>query len=166
MVVSFITTVYYFSKCYFTLSLLTPPLQAGAAVPVGFCLFVVAWVFLIVIGFGFPYSAKYSPIARAVFNAFPWTLLAKGVGDLAAASDGRFEGLRWADRQNYCQVDTPPPYVQEQLSYWQINCVTPLSEIYLILRVQTAIFIILAVWIDRLQEARSLLPVWSWKVSN
>ena len=32
-----------------------PPVQASAAVPVGFIVFIVAWVILIVIAFGFPY---------------------------------------------------------------------------------------------------------------
>ena len=62
--------------------------QAAAAVPVGFFLFVVAWVFLIVVGFGFPYSPKYSAAAVACFSTLPWTLLAKGIQDLADASQG------------------------------------------------------------------------------
>lgn len=63
-------------------------MQASAAVPAGFVMFVVAWVFLIVVAFGFPYSSKYSPVAVGVFSAMPWTLLAKGIQDLAAASEG------------------------------------------------------------------------------
>ena len=54
----------------------------------GFFLFVVAWVFLIVVGFGFPYSPKYSTAAVAFFSTLPWTLLAKGIQDLADASQG------------------------------------------------------------------------------
>ncbi len=50
---------------------------------------VVAWVCLIVLAFGFPYSARYqAPGAIWAFSAVPWTLLAKGIQDLALAAEG------------------------------------------------------------------------------
>ena len=52
----------------------------------------VAWVILIVIAFGFPYRPSYNPVAVGVFSAMPWSLLAKGVQDLAAATDGGWAG--------------------------------------------------------------------------
>ena len=48
----------------------------------------VAWVILIVIAFGFPYSPSYSTAAIASFSAMPWSLLSKGVQDLADATSG------------------------------------------------------------------------------
>ena len=130
--------------------------------PVGFFLFVAAWVFLIVIGFGFPYSPKYSAAARWAFNSFPWTLLAKGIGDLAATSDGHLEGMQWADRKRYCQVDTPSPQLQ-QLGYWQTDCVTPLSEIYVILGAQTVVYLLLAIFVDRRRENSGRTSWSSWR---
>ena len=65
-----------------------PSVQASAAVPSGFLLFVVAWVVLIVVAFGFPFSAAYSTAAVAGFCLMPWALLGKGVQDLALASEG------------------------------------------------------------------------------
>jgi hypothetical protein len=62
--------------------------QASAAVPAGFLLFVVAWVVLCVIAFGWPYSPSNSTAAIAVFSAMPWSLLSKGVQDLADATSG------------------------------------------------------------------------------
>lgn len=45
-------------------------------------------VILIVIAFGFPFAPGYSAAAVGVFSAMPWALLAKGVQDLADASQG------------------------------------------------------------------------------
>ena len=55
--------------------------------PVGFLVFVIGWIFLIVIAFGFPYSTKYGSAAVAIFSLFPWSLLSKGIQDLAAAAE-------------------------------------------------------------------------------
>lgn len=125
-------------------------------------MFVVAWVFLVVQGFGFPYSPKYSPIAQAVFSVFPWTLLGKGIDDLAKATEGLNSGLRWKDRINYCQVNVPSPSVQQSLSYWQANCVVPLGTIYVILGAQIVIYFALALYLDNVlpDEYGSSLPLW------
>ena len=64
-------------------------LQRGsAAVPTGFVVFIVAWVMLLVVAFGFPFSTKYSKGFVALFSLFPWTVLGKGVRDLASATTG------------------------------------------------------------------------------
>lgn len=64
-------------------------LQRGsAAVPTGFVVFIVAWVMLLVVAFGFPYSTDYSKGFVALFSLFPWTILGKGIRDLASATTG------------------------------------------------------------------------------
>ena len=62
--------------------------HSSAAVPAGFGLFIVAWVMLLIVAFGFPYSTNYSKALVALFSLFPWTLLGKGIGDLASATTG------------------------------------------------------------------------------
>ncbi len=62
--------------------------HSSAAVPAGFGLFIVAWVMLLVVAFGFPYSTNYSGGLVALFSLFPWTILGKGIGDLASATTG------------------------------------------------------------------------------
>ena len=62
--------------------------HSSAAVPAGFGLFIVAWVMLLIVAFGFPYSTDYSQGLVALFSFFPWPLLGKGIGDLAAAVTG------------------------------------------------------------------------------
>jgi hypothetical protein len=122
--------------------------QAGSAVPVGFVLFVVAWIFLIVIGFGFPYSTKYSSVAVVAFSLLPWSLLAKGINDLAAASEARLGGITWQSRETYCQTSVPSPTVQAQLNFWQQDCVMSLSQIFVCLALQCAVYMLLAVYVD------------------
>lgn len=63
--------------------------RASSAVPLGFGLFVVGWVCLLVVAFGFPYSTHYSKGFVALFSLVPWNLLSKGIQDLAAASEGK-----------------------------------------------------------------------------
>jgi len=104
-------------------------------------------------------------MARWCFNMFPRTLLAKGVSDLATASDSNYEGLRWVDRSRYCQVSTPPPLIQEEIAYWQVDCVTSLADIYIILGLQTIAFLGLAVCIDKLREDGGVKLHWPCKVS-
>lgn len=62
--------------------------KASSAVPVGFALFVVGWMTLLVVAFGFPYSTRYSQGFQALSSLVPWTLLSKGVQDLATAGAG------------------------------------------------------------------------------
>jgi hypothetical protein len=122
--------------------------KAAVAVPAGFFIFIVAWVTIVVVNFGFPYRPAHSKLAQAVFNAFPWTLLAKGVEDLAAATDGQYTGITWSDRNAYCHVATPSPEEQQALSYWQMNCVLSLGQIYRLLFLQTCAYLALALYFD------------------
>ena len=62
--------------------------RTSAAVPTGFVVFIVAWVMLLVVAFGFPFSTNYSKGFVALFSLFPWTVLGKGIRDLAAATTG------------------------------------------------------------------------------
>ena len=125
-------------------------MQASSSIPIGFIIFVIAWIFLIVEGFGFPFQPKYSFVSRLSFAALPWNLLGKGIGDLANASNGVFGGLHWKDRRAYCSVNIPSPEMRKQLSYWQANCVLPLADIYIYLFVETIVYITLAVIVDRI----------------
>ena len=51
-------------------------------------MFIVAWVMLLVVAFGFPFSTNYSKGFVALFLMFPWTVLGKGIRDLASATTG------------------------------------------------------------------------------
>ena len=64
--------------------------RASAAVPTGFVVFIVAWVMLLVVAFGFPFSTNYSKGFVALSSLFPWTVLGKGIRDLASATTGKF----------------------------------------------------------------------------
>lgn len=57
-----------------------------SAVPVGFVIFVISWITLIVIRLGFPFDSRYSIAAQAAFALMPWALLGKGLQDLAFAA--------------------------------------------------------------------------------
>jgi ABC-type multidrug transport system ATPase subunit len=121
--------------------------KASSAIPVGFFLFIVAWVFLIVVAFGFPFSTKYGPGAVLLFSTMPWTLLGKGISDLGyATSEG--DGLTWEERYSYCQAETPSPAEQEDLGYWYDKCLMSLGDIYIALAIQIVMYLILAVLID------------------
>ena len=50
------------------MTVLAIPLQASAAVPAGFVLFVVAWIFLVIVAFGFPFSPKYRSVGQHTFQ--------------------------------------------------------------------------------------------------
>lgn len=64
-------------------------IRTGAlAAPASFALYVVAWVLQLVVAFGFPYAPGVPAGWVALFSLFPWTLLSKGLGDLAAATTG------------------------------------------------------------------------------
>lgn len=64
------------------------------AVYLGFVVFIIGWVMQTVVAFGVPYSPSYYNVANGalsgIFDVLPWNLLAKGFGDLGAAtiSDG------------------------------------------------------------------------------
>ena len=63
--------------------------KADSAVPIGFGIFVLAWIMQMCVQNGFPYTTSFSDSIRIPFNLFPWTLLAKACQDLSQAS-GRF----------------------------------------------------------------------------
>lgn len=120
--------------------------QAASSVPLGFSIFVVAWIFLIVIAFGYPYSSKYTGGGVVLFSLFPWSLLSKGIADLGAAAESGL-GLTWADRVRYCMVSgTVPP--SEGGRYAQSDCVMPLGWMYGVLALQCVGYAILALYLD------------------
>ena len=64
--------------------------RASLAVPLSFGIFIVAWVFELVVYFGFPYNSTTITAQHLshLFSFFPWTLLSKGILDLADATTG------------------------------------------------------------------------------
>ncbi len=57
--------------------------------PVALVVYVLAWVCMLVLGFGVVYNGTSTGLA-ALFSLFPWTLLSKGLLDLAEATTGAF----------------------------------------------------------------------------
>jgi hypothetical protein len=55
---------------------------------VSLVIFIIAWVFIMVLSFGFPYNGTTHEGIVAVFSLFPWSLLSKGLLDLANATTG------------------------------------------------------------------------------
>ena len=49
---------------------------------------------LLVMAFGFPFSTNYSKGFVALFSLFPWTILGKGIRDLASATTGTLGTVR------------------------------------------------------------------------
>ena len=62
--------------------------KAASTISLGFGIFIVGWILLLVIGFGVPYHSSYNVALQIVFSLFPWSLLAKGIQDLATAAAG------------------------------------------------------------------------------
>lgn len=64
--------------------------RSSVAVPISFGVFILAWVLQLVVYFGFPYNSTSSTaiILSYLFDIFPWTLLGKGILDLADATTG------------------------------------------------------------------------------
>ena len=63
--------------------------KAASTISLGFGIFIVAWILLLVIGFGVPYHTSYNVALQVIFSLFPWSLLAKGIQDLATAAAGK-----------------------------------------------------------------------------
>ncbi|KAL3149709.1 hypothetical protein ABBQ38_013538 [Trebouxia sp. C0009 RCD-2024] len=146
--------------CFFISTLLQ---RASAAVPTGFVVFIVAWVMLLVVAFGFPYSVNYSKGFVALFSLFPWTLLGKGIRDLASATTGDGAvGISWSQRYSYCQAQTPPPSQQGSLGYYTTDCVAPLPHLYIFAALQCVFYMLLAVYLDKVLPDRMgvRLPPW------
>ncbi|DBB06884.1 TPA: hypothetical protein ACH3X3_009543 [Trebouxia sp. C0006] len=148
------------SFCFFISTFLR---HSSAAVPAGFGLFIVAWVMLLVVAFGFPYSTDYSSGLVALFSLFPWTILGKGIGDLASATTGDGAvGISWSHRYSYCQSQTPSPSQQQSLGYYTTSCVAPLPHLFLFATAQCIGYMVLAVYLDKVLPDRMgvRLPFW------
>lgn len=57
---------------------ITLHMQASHAAPAGIFVFFLAWSFLIVISFGFPYSSEGKLGWKILFDCLPWSILAQG----------------------------------------------------------------------------------------
>ncbi|DBA85756.1 TPA: hypothetical protein ACH3X1_005317 [Trebouxia sp. C0004] len=148
------------SFCFFISTFLR---HSSTAVPAGFGLFIVAWVMLLVVAFGFPYSTNYSSGLVALFSLFPWTILGKGIGDLASATTGDGSvGISWSHRYSYCQSQTPSSSQQQSLGYYTTSCVAPLPHLFLFAVAQCIGYMVLAVYLDKVLPDRMgvRLPFW------
>ncbi|DBA88907.1 TPA: hypothetical protein ACH3X2_000146 [Trebouxia sp. C0005] len=148
------------SFCFFISTFLR---HSSAAVPAGFGLFIVAWVMLLVVAFGFPYSTNYSSGLVALFSLFPWTILGKGIGDLASATTGDSAvGISWSHRYSYCQSQAPSPSQQQSLGYYTTSCVAPLPHLFLFAAAQCIGYMAFSLYLDKVLPDRMgvRLPLW------
>ncbi|KAK9828716.1 hypothetical protein WJX72_001692 [[Myrmecia] bisecta] len=130
--------------------------RASASVTAGFVLFIVAWIFLLVIAFGFPYNSKYSPAAYIIFSLFPWCLLGKGIQDLATASSGNQAfGIGWSQQNDYCLRDTPSPEQLRLPGYYADHCVLSVGQILWVAALQYLGYMALAVYFDNVLPDRN-----------
>ena len=119
--------------------------QSSAAVPLGFFFFILGWMFIVIVGSGFPYSRRYSDSIRIFFNCMPWTLLAKGIQDLTIGSNGNSEAIPWSLRSSYCYSELNQ---NAQFGWWQAPCILSVGKILTLFLIQSIIYLALAIYID------------------
>ncbi|MEW5309052.1 MAG: hypothetical protein WDW38_000964 [Sanguina aurantia] len=128
------------------------------AVYLGFVVFIVGWVMQTVVAFGVPYSPSYYNVANGalsgIFDVLPWNLLAKGFGDLGAAtiSDG-YPGIAWSQRDSYClyipNIQNQPSY-NPSVIYYNFNCVMSMNTIYQVYIALWLGFFVVAIYLDNI----------------
>lgn len=146
--------------------------KGQTAVYVGFFIFLVGWIFQTVVAFGVPYRPRYrfdgggGAIVYRIFNLLPWNPFTKAVLDLGAATNSEDNpGLKWSQRNSYCQYVTDPAK-QEPINprevYRSYDCVLPVGEVFIILIVQYACYLVLAVYLDQVipNESGVSRPLW------
>ncbi|KAK9831648.1 hypothetical protein WJX74_004219 [Apatococcus lobatus] len=137
--------------------------KAASTISLGFGIFIVAWILLLVIGFGVPYHSSYNVALQIVFSLFPWSLLAKGIQDLAtaAAGSGQQQGISWGHRYAYC-LGADDAVAASVSGYWYTGCVLPLPNLYLIAAAQCVVYFLLAVYLDNvIADANGIgQPLW------
>ena len=144
------------------------PDRSSAAVPLGFFIFIIGWIFIVVVGTGFPYQPEHSSAMKIIFNLMPWTLLAKGVQDLTLTSEESSIGLSWILDSSSCE--------QESFSPGGVvaGCATSIRETIAMFIIQIIFFFILTLYFDTVKgevsgERRSLLFfLWPsfWNIKN
>merc|ERR1719181_2591810 len=85
--------------------------KSESASNVGFLLFILFFVLLMTLNFGFPFGSLgggtpvFSPReVQFPFAILPPSLLTKGISDIAVNTSDTFSGLRFADVHSYCQA--------------------------------------------------------------
>jgi hypothetical protein len=63
------------------------PFQASSTITVGFICFLMAWIVMAIISFGFPFSFSGNTVWKVIFQVFPWTVLCQGYEILSASGD-------------------------------------------------------------------------------
>eukprot|EP00798_Chlamydomonas_sp_ICE-L_P019213 gene19213-25830_t len=136
---------------------------SSLAIPLSFAVYIVAWVLQLVVYFGFPYSSDNNPGWVFLFSIFPWTLLSKGVLDLADATTGTNTGITWSNRNSYCLVNPPSPdEIASTTTYWKSSCVMPLGQIFWVLFVQAIAYLFLAIYLDHTLPSSNEQQSYTW----
>lgn len=151
--------------------------KSASTISVGFVVFFLAWIMIVVIGFGFPYSTRFATVYRVIFSLFPWSLLTVAFVDFGDAAIGAAgTGLRWEDRDRYCLRGNPSPELIQSGrlgSYYKTQCVTSVQDCMVYLAIQIPAYLLLAIYLDivlpdALGNQRSPLffltpSFWGWK---
>eukprot|EP00879_Flechtneria_rotunda_P013739 GHRR01014351.1.p1 GENE.GHRR01014351.1~~GHRR01014351.1.p1 ORF type:complete len:558 (+),score=120.29 GHRR01014351.1:287-1960(+) len=149
--------------------------KTQAAVYLGFCVFIVGWVFQTVIfvaklpyspAFYYSSSNRWGRVFFWVFNLFPWDPLTKGISDFNEATLSPSDpGLRWSQQYTYCSYQ-PDPSKQAPhnptVEFRSYDCVYPMHQIYWNLVVQWVVYWALAAYLNNVvpNEVGTRSPVW------
>lgn len=134
--------------CAFALLISVFTKRSTMAVPISFGVYIIAWIFQLVIIFGFPFKPSYRQIYQVLFALFPWSMLSKGLQDMATAAQGSSAGIVWAERFSYCSAKAPPPDVEQRLRYFEADCTLSIGTAFQILVLQSVAYVLLAVYLD------------------
>eukprot|EP00775_Hariotina_reticulata_P013231 gene13231-13362_t len=125
----------------------------------GFAVFLIGWICQTMAIFGLPYDPEYyyaeNNAGKAffwIFACLPWAPLIKGCLDLAAATGSEKDpGLRWSQRDSYCQYIpdiSQWPQQDSTITYVNYDCIYPLSQVFATLILQAVGWLLLAVYLD------------------
>jgi len=126
--------------------------------PAGFVLVLVGWMMLIVVSVGIPFrEPDYAAYWFAIFGAFPWCLLGKGIFDLGRASQAGRSGLDFSNANSYCRnfagtsFFLRPQACFGDFSEGYVDCdciVLPVGTCCWALLIEWVLFLALAIWLD------------------
>eukprot|EP00798_Chlamydomonas_sp_ICE-L_P014423 gene14423-20429_t len=126
------------------------------AVYIGFVIFIVGWIMQVVVVFGIPFVPDHikdlGGFVAFIFAIFPWSLLAKGFGDLGSATvSDSFPGISWGERASYCKnipVFEDQPEYDPTEQYIDFKCVVPLNAIYWIYTGLWVFYLLASIYLD------------------
>lgn len=137
--------------------------KTDSSFTIGFRTIVIAWIMMICVQNGFPYTIPYSAHSRILFSLFPWTLMTKAFQDFYKASGNiRLEcgylylslvfsqsGISWSRRDQYC-VNDVRDLISLGREYVQTNCVMSVGTILRLLFVQSLGYFVIAIYISNI----------------